>query len=58
MWLIAELSGDSLCPTEASTEILSQLRDYASINNSSGDTKQLAIVAFLYVFCCIAPTDG
>lgn len=49
---------DSLSPTEASADVLAQLQDYASIDNTSGDTKQLAIVAFLYVFCCIAPANG
>lgn len=48
---------DSLSPTEASAKVISRLQDYASISSSS-DTKQLAVVAFLYVFCGIAPTNG
>jgi len=52
------LLGDSLSPTEASADILSQLQHYAEINGSSADTKQLAVVAFLYVFCCIAAMNG
>lgn len=48
---------DSLSPTEASAEVISRLQDYASFSSSS-DTKQLAVVAFLYVFCSIAPTNG
>lgn len=50
--------GDSSSPTEASAEVTSRLQDYASINSSNSDTKQLAVVAFLYVFCSIAPTNG
>jgi len=50
--------GDSLSPTEASADILSRLQDYANINANNTDTKQLAVVAFLYVFCSIAPTNG
>ena len=52
------LVGDSLSPTEASADVLSQLQDYANISSSNADTKQLAVVAFLYVFCCIAPANG
>jgi len=55
---LCELLGDSFSPTEASADILSQLQKYANIDSSSADTKQLAAVAFLYVFCCIAPTNG
>lgn len=48
---------ESLCPVEASADILSRLQDYANIN-SSADTKQLAVIAFLYVFCCIGAKNG
>ena len=52
------LLGDSVIPTEASADILSQLQYYANVNGSTADAKQLAVVAFLYVFCNIAPTNG
>jgi len=52
------LLGDVLLPTEASADVLSRLQDYAGLIGSSEDSKTMAIIAFLYVFCCIAPISG
>ena len=56
--LCDKLLGDRLSPTEASPKVISQLQVYAGIDNNCTDSKQLAVVAFLYVFCGIAPTNG
>jgi len=58
MRLTDELLGDCLSPAEASSDVISRLQDYAGIDSNSSDPKQLAVVAFLYVFSCIAASNG
>jgi len=50
--------GDVMLPTEICASLLDQLKEFANVDDSITDTRKLAAIAFLYLFCSITPVNG
>ena len=44
-------------PVSPSADLLAQVKKFAGIESDVIDTKQLAVVAFLYLFLSVSATD-
>jgi len=49
-------SGDPMNPVPPSADLLAQVKKFAGIESDTVNTKQLAVVTFLYLFLSISAT--
>ena len=50
--------GDPLQACAAADELQMKLKEFAGIPVDSSDTKSLALISFLYLYCAITGKDG
>ena len=51
------LPANASVAVEPSPDVLQQIRHFVGLDGDTADTKSLALVAFLYLYCCISSTD-
>ena len=56
--LILLISGPAIDPQPASDDLLQNLANFAGISTKIADTKDLAVLAFLYLYGSIATLNG
>ncbi len=51
-------TGSAIEPVPPSPELLTQLKDFAELSADDTDTRNLAVLSFLYLYCSICGKDG